>query len=292
MPWNKEDYPTDWEWRKQQVKRRDGYQCVNCGERTAELDVHHKHGRNHGLHNLVTLCKPCHNHCHHTEFGKWPFRPRRHYTPEAIGAIRNRELIARDEAPAPDSRRYGGQEMKLVCQGATPTLPPEPDDERNDRCANNQMGGTRKWGFIVTFVCTVIVVSIAVILVRPNSGFDERKPSAPIDPKQSPNYERGHPTATSTLLIVNVPPDAAVWINDKQMSAGGTQRRYFSSGLAPEKRYQYRVHAQVEYNGTKYTQSQVTRIRPGETKALHFDFSSEICRPSDAKLRRRIGFGA
>jgi len=48
---------------------RDGYQCTQCGEKNTRLEAHHLIPRSLGgkdtITNLMTLCKPCHDHHHH-----------------------------------------------------------------------------------------------------------------------------------------------------------------------------------------------------------------------------------
>jgi 5-methylcytosine-specific restriction endonuclease McrA len=67
---NYQDYPPDWRWRKEIVRKRDGFTCTKCGwphgfERLRRnLHVHHRvplsSGGNNGLDNLTTLCHVCH----------------------------------------------------------------------------------------------------------------------------------------------------------------------------------------------------------------------------------------
>lgn len=59
------DYPPDWKWRRQKVLERDNYACRYAGpECRRPLDIHHiqrvADGGNHGLSNLVTLCRKHH----------------------------------------------------------------------------------------------------------------------------------------------------------------------------------------------------------------------------------------
>lgn len=75
--WNFPDreslYPPDWDSRRKQVYRRDGFQCQECGRYggprgDAELHAHHNtpiaDGGSHDLSNLTTLCKDCHAETH------------------------------------------------------------------------------------------------------------------------------------------------------------------------------------------------------------------------------------
>jgi hypothetical protein len=56
-----EGYPAEFHQKKAQVKKRDGYECRQCGL-DENLDVHHRdmNPENNKLDNLVTLCRSCH----------------------------------------------------------------------------------------------------------------------------------------------------------------------------------------------------------------------------------------
>lgn len=69
------NYPPDWERRRQEVFRRDGYECQNCGYQSSAddepdhyLHAHHRmkisDGGGHGFDNLVTVCEDCHYEIH------------------------------------------------------------------------------------------------------------------------------------------------------------------------------------------------------------------------------------
>jgi hypothetical protein len=57
-------YPDDWEDRRKQVLKRDGYECQHCGASDTVLQAHHKtpisEGGGHELSNLETVCRSCH----------------------------------------------------------------------------------------------------------------------------------------------------------------------------------------------------------------------------------------
>ena len=63
-----EGYPDNWIEISQNVRRRDGYRCANCGATNEELHVHHivplSRGGTNQLGNLKTLCKSCHARIH------------------------------------------------------------------------------------------------------------------------------------------------------------------------------------------------------------------------------------
>jgi 5-methylcytosine-specific restriction endonuclease McrA len=59
--------PVAYEALRQQVLRRDGWRCQECGA-MANLEVHHKEFRSHSgddsAANLITLCTVCHSRTH------------------------------------------------------------------------------------------------------------------------------------------------------------------------------------------------------------------------------------
>jgi len=59
--------PTSYESLRQQVLRRDGWQCQSCGT-MSNLEIHHKQFRSHSGNdseeNLITLCVDCHRRAH------------------------------------------------------------------------------------------------------------------------------------------------------------------------------------------------------------------------------------
>jgi 5-methylcytosine-specific restriction endonuclease McrA len=65
-------YPGNWSDVARRIRSRDGYRCIDCGEASSALHVHHiiylsKYGTNQQG-NLVTLCRPCHEKEHGREF--------------------------------------------------------------------------------------------------------------------------------------------------------------------------------------------------------------------------------
>lgn len=66
------DYPSNWTEVARNTRTRDHMRCTACSTMDAILDVHHivylsKHGTNQ-QHNLITLCRPCHQAEHGREF--------------------------------------------------------------------------------------------------------------------------------------------------------------------------------------------------------------------------------
>jgi HNH endonuclease len=68
------DYRGNWLEVAQKIRKRDGKKCRFCGTADKELHVHHivylsHHGTNQ-QHNLITLCKPCHESEHGRTFDR------------------------------------------------------------------------------------------------------------------------------------------------------------------------------------------------------------------------------
>ena len=76
-------YGEDWRAVAKEVRRRDGWRCVECGATGVELHVHHivplsKGGRN-DVDNLETLCRECHE-------AKHPHMARQRVEPSGVSA--------------------------------------------------------------------------------------------------------------------------------------------------------------------------------------------------------------
>lgn len=71
MTWEFPEYPENWDKISKACIARDGYHCVNCGQKQGgryKLNAHHiispRHGGGHELSNLITLCEGCHASVH------------------------------------------------------------------------------------------------------------------------------------------------------------------------------------------------------------------------------------
>lgn len=62
------NYPEDWDERRQKCYDRDNHTCQECGSTDEELHAHHitsiSDGGSHDIENLTTLCKSCHEEVH------------------------------------------------------------------------------------------------------------------------------------------------------------------------------------------------------------------------------------
>lgn len=88
----------------------------------------------------------------------------------------------------------------------------------------------------------------------------------------------------AALLTVDVPQDARVYVNGMLTKTPGTHRQFVSYGLRPGYGYAYEVRVVVTRNGEELSDTQIVRIRTGETRDLAFDFSAR----ADAVIAARL----
>lgn len=88
-----DNYPSDWDARRQEVYERDEYTCQNCGRSIRnrsdlELQAHHivpiSKGGSHAKTNLSTMCSECHNAIHNDQQA-----PTAHGTPQSTNRLTN-----------------------------------------------------------------------------------------------------------------------------------------------------------------------------------------------------------
>lgn len=112
-------YPVNWTEVASNIRARDGARCLSCGAMDLILDVHHivylsKHGTNQ-QHNLITLCRLCHQ-AEHSRVFDWPEAK----DPESISPIQ-----PSPEATPPDPE---------IC---TPTKPPAHFESADSQATKN-----------------------------------------------------------------------------------------------------------------------------------------------------------
>jgi uncharacterized protein (TIGR03000 family) len=89
-------------------------------------------------------------------------------------------------------------------------------------------------------------------------------------------------TTGSGTLIVNVPADARVVVNDHQTHSTGTTRTYLSHGLIAGYDYLYHIRVVGQYRGQPWDREETVILRAGETKRLVFRYSDP---PREQQLR-------
>jgi uncharacterized protein (TIGR03000 family) len=85
---------------------------------------------------------------------------------------------------------------------------------------------------------------------------------------------RALPTrANSGLLVVAVPYDAKVFINDFETKAKGSHRQYVSYGLEPGLAYKYEIRAEVVRDGRLVTDQRTVVLTAGDRETVAFGFN-------------------
>jgi uncharacterized protein (TIGR03000 family) len=78
-------------------------------------------------------------------------------------------------------------------------------------------------------------------------------------------------TDADVLIHVRVPPDAAVWLNDKPTTQTGPQREFASSGLIPGRQYTFTVEARwTDPGGAVVDQQRRLSVTGGERRTVDF----------------------
>lgn len=94
---------------------------------------------------------------------------------------------------------------------------------------------------------------------------------------------------SNTVLTLDVPENARVYINDTLTKTEGLRRSYASRNLVMGKEYRYRVKVVSQIDGEEVTKSQVVKMRGGESDLVAFNFDPIVTRllvsvPADAKV--------
>jgi uncharacterized protein (TIGR03000 family) len=81
--------------------------------------------------------------------------------------------------------------------------------------------------------------------------------------------------AESVLMMVSVPADATIFVNDKLTTSTGAVRQFISNGLKPGQPYRYQLRAEVRRDGKTITRNKVIYLRPGERTDVEFSFDQQ-----------------
>ena len=88
-----------------------------------------------------------------------------------------------------------------------------------------------------------------------------------------PSGEYGQ--AAATILTINVPANASVWINDQPTQQSGSKRTFSTPNLSPGT-YTYTIRAAVPNSSNTYLmKEQVVNFHAGESPTVTFAFDSE-----------------
>lgn len=88
-------------------------------------------------------------------------------------------------------------------------------------------------------------------------------------------------------LVVEVPENARVYVNNRLTSTPGSTRKYVSRNLTTGKDYFYTVTAEVEKEGEVVKESQRVALNVGHSRTVKFNFASyrrDVEEPETSKL--------
>jgi uncharacterized protein (TIGR03000 family) len=85
----------------------------------------------------------------------------------------------------------------------------------------------------------------------------------------------------SASLIVSVPADAKVFVNDRPTTSTGTERHYMSNGLKAGRTYSYTIRAEVVRDGQTITETKAVKLAAGRRADLAFALAA----PAETQTR-------
>jgi uncharacterized protein (TIGR03000 family) len=102
-------------------------------------------------------------------------------------------------------------------------------------------------------------------------------------PEPMPAPKKTQPTTGRAALIqLQVPADARVWLNGKQMKQGGSSRFFQTPPLAPTKSYCYELRVTWNENGRTVTATRKLTVQAGARQSLLILGDS----PADSRMVR------
>ena len=103
----------------------------------------------------------------------------------------------------------------------------------------------------------------------PGTPFDRRKllqgNITPIPPA-----EEEQPPADAALLIVKLPAEAELWINDARTSQEGSYRHFQTPTLPPDRDLTYTLKVNWRIKDAQLTRTERIQVRPGEKATVNF----------------------
>jgi uncharacterized protein (TIGR03000 family) len=109
--------------------------------------------------------------------------------------------------------------------------------------------------------------------------------SAPVTTPPAPSNGKKPSTAlpTPAKLIVEVPAEAKLYIDDRPMKTPSSRRTFTTPNLQPGQAYYYIVRAELVRDGKPFSQTKRVIVRPGEEVTASFrDLGTENTARADA----------
>lgn len=94
------------------------------------------------------------------------------------------------------------------------------------------------------------------------------------------------------MLMVEVPPEARIFVNGRPTTSTGTRREYVSRNLKPGFSYSYEVRAEIIRDGQVVEETKTIDLKAGQVARLAFDLDAPqkvettltVHVPADAKV--------
>jgi uncharacterized protein (TIGR03000 family) len=112
---------------------------------------------------------------------------------------------------------------------------------------------------------------------QPSPNLPESQPYTPSVPSPTGAVDpqtRTSVSADAGLLSIQVPEDAAVFVNGYRTKSTGTTRQYVSNGLKPGMSYKYEVRAEMVRDGRLVEDTRVVYLTAGNSESVAFSFDS------------------
>lgn len=115
-----------------------------------------------------------------------------------------------------------------------------------------------------------------------------RSPAEPIPARQATSEgfyrdvtEEGRMPQNAAMILVLVPANAEVWLSGEKQHQGGTQRRFMTKALDPDKDYSAEIHAKWKEDGLQVDQTRKVNLHPGDR--ITVDFNKKARKPTEAE---------
>ena len=106
-----------------------------------------------------------------------------------------------------------------------------------------------------------------------NPGPVERsQPAGSVQPNDTDANSGDQPAVGSSILNVQLPQDAKVFINEQLTKTEGSTRSFRSTNLEIGKEHRYSVKAVINRDGIETTQTKLVKLTPGKNETIQFNF--------------------
>jgi uncharacterized protein (TIGR03000 family) len=106
----------------------------------------------------------------------------------------------------------------------------------------------------------------------PGTPFDHRKIQSPSVPESGPSPLPAAVAARpdTAVLIVKLPAEAELWLDECRMSQGGSYRVFVTPALAAGSEFSYTVRARWRIKDVELSRSEQVRLEPGNSYTVNF----------------------